>query len=97
VPLSPGHVEGNEIICKYHGLRYDRNGKCTCIPAHPNGTILPRLRLDMFSDQERYGLVWVRLVDEISVGGREPTETKSVICCRPQDLSCRKWLLQVSR
>jgi phenylpropionate dioxygenase-like ring-hydroxylating dioxygenase large terminal subunit len=63
VPLSLGHVEGNEIICKYHGLRYDRNGKCTCIPAHPDGTISPRLRLDMFSVQERYGLVWVRLVD----------------------------------
>jgi len=48
VPLSLGHVEGNEIICKYHGLRYDRNGKCTCIPAHPDGAISPRLRLDMF-------------------------------------------------
>ena len=63
VPLSLGHVDGDEIICKYHGLRYDRNGKCTCIPAHPNRTISPRLRLDMFSVQERYGLVWVRLVD----------------------------------
>jgi vanillate O-demethylase monooxygenase subunit len=63
VPLSMGHVEGDEIICKYHGLRYDRTGKCTCIPAHPNGAISPRLRLDMYTAQERYGLVWVRLVD----------------------------------
>jgi vanillate O-demethylase monooxygenase subunit len=63
MPLSLGHVEGDKIICKYHGLRYDRNGKCTCIPAHPNQTISPRLRLDMFSVQERYGMVWVRLVD----------------------------------
>src|SRR3981189_2107684 len=44
VPLSLGHVDGDEIICKYHGLRYDRNGKCTCIPAHPNRTISPRRR-----------------------------------------------------
>jgi phenylpropionate dioxygenase-like ring-hydroxylating dioxygenase large terminal subunit len=63
VPLSMGTVEGDEIICKYHGLRYDRNGRCTCIPAHPNGTISPRLRLDMYSVEERYGLVWVRLVN----------------------------------
>ena len=35
VPLSMGHVEGDEIICKYHGLRYDREGRCVCIPAHP--------------------------------------------------------------
>lgn len=64
VPLSLGHIEGDEIICKYHGLRYDREGRCTCIPAHPNGTISPRLRLQMFHVQERYGLVWVRLVDD---------------------------------
>ncbi|MGD0730871.1 MAG: aromatic ring-hydroxylating dioxygenase subunit alpha [Terracidiphilus sp.] len=63
VPLSMGHVEGDEIICRYHGLRYDTQGRCTCIPAHPNGAISPRLRLDIYQAQERYGLVWVRLVD----------------------------------
>jgi phenylpropionate dioxygenase-like ring-hydroxylating dioxygenase large terminal subunit len=63
VPLSLGHVEGDEIICKYHGLRYDREGRCVCIPAHPGGAISPRLRLDMFQAQERFGLVWVRLLD----------------------------------
>jgi vanillate O-demethylase monooxygenase subunit len=63
VPMSLGHVEGDEIICKYHGLRYDREGRCVCIPAHPGGAISPKLRLDMYQAQERYGLVWVRLVD----------------------------------
>ena len=63
VPLSLGHVEGDEIICRYHGLRYDREGRCVCIPAHPGGPISPRLHLDMYQSQERYGLVWVRLID----------------------------------
>ena len=63
VPLSLGHVEGDEIICKYHGLRYDRTGQCTCIPAHPGGAISPRLRLQMFQVQERYGLAWVKLLN----------------------------------
>jgi phenylpropionate dioxygenase-like ring-hydroxylating dioxygenase large terminal subunit len=63
VPLSLGHVEGDEIICRYHGLRYDRTGQCVCIPAHPGGAISPRLHLDMYQAQEHYGLVWVRLVD----------------------------------
>ena len=40
---------------------------------------------------------WADLQMLIFVGGRERTETKSVICCRPQDSSCGKWLLQVSR
>jgi phenylpropionate dioxygenase-like ring-hydroxylating dioxygenase large terminal subunit len=34
-----------------------------CIPAHPDRPISPRLHLDMYQAQERYGLVWVRLVD----------------------------------
>ena len=63
VPLSLGHVEGDEIVCRYHGLRYDRAGRCTCIPAHPGGTISPRLQLDMYPALERYGLIWVRLLD----------------------------------
>jgi len=64
VPLSLGHVEGDEIICKYHGLRYDSEGRCTCIPAHPGGAISPFLRLQKYASQERYGLIWVRLVDD---------------------------------
>ena len=64
VPLSLGHVEGDEIICRYHGLRYGPDGKCTCIPAHPGGQISPRLHLQMFSAQERYGLIWLRLIDD---------------------------------
>jgi len=64
VPLSLGHVEGDEIICKYHGLRYAPDGRCVCIPAHPKGAISPRLRLQVFQAQERYGLVWVRMVDD---------------------------------
>lgn len=63
-PLSLGHVEGDEIICKYHGLRYDPTGRCTCIPAHPGGAISPRLRLHTFPVQEAFGLVWIRLVDD---------------------------------
>ena len=64
VPLSLGYVEGDEIVCRYHGLRYAPDGRCVCIPAHPNGAISPRLRLQVFQAQERYGLVWVRMVDD---------------------------------
>jgi phenylpropionate dioxygenase-like ring-hydroxylating dioxygenase large terminal subunit len=62
-PLSMGRVDGDEIVCGYHGLRYDREGRCTRIPAHPGGAISPRLRLTVFPVLERYGLVWVKLVD----------------------------------
>lgn len=35
VPLSKGWVEGEEIVCPYHGLRYNTDGKCGKIPAQP--------------------------------------------------------------
>ncbi len=63
VPLSLGWVENDELICKYHGIRYDRHGQCVCIPAQPQATISARLKLVTYSVMERYGLVWVRLVD----------------------------------
>lgn len=62
-PLSLGTVEGDEIICKYHGLHYNASGQCTCIPAHPGGAISPRLRLHMLRAREAFGLVWVQLVE----------------------------------
>lgn len=63
-PMSLGHVEGDEIVCKYHGLRYDQDGRCTCIPAHPGGAISPRLHLHMLRAQEALGLIWVQLVED---------------------------------
>ncbi|MEG4342448.1 aromatic ring-hydroxylating dioxygenase subunit alpha [Microcoleus sp. A003_D6] len=66
-PLSLGWVENDELQCKYHGIRYDKSGQCTCIPAQPDAAIPARLKLTTYSVTERYGLVWVRLVDNGSV------------------------------
>ena len=64
VPLSMGFIEGDNLVCAYHGLRYDSAGRCVCIPAHPGAAIPPKLRLQSYPVQEKYGLVWVRLVDD---------------------------------
>jgi len=64
VPLSMGFIDGENLVCAYHGFRYDGEGKCVCIPAHPGAAIPPKLRLQTYPVQERYGLVWVRLVDD---------------------------------
>jgi phenylpropionate dioxygenase-like ring-hydroxylating dioxygenase large terminal subunit len=61
-PISLGWIERDEIVCKYHGLRYGPDGACTCVPSHP-GANLSRLKLNLYPCCERYGLVWVRLVD----------------------------------
>ena len=61
LPLSLGWVEGEAIICAYHGLRYGPDGQCRKIPAHPDAVPSPKLKVAMFPVVERYGLVWTQL------------------------------------
>ncbi|WP_211441268.1 aromatic ring-hydroxylating dioxygenase subunit alpha [Collimonas humicola] len=61
VPLSLGWVEGENIVCPYHGLRYGPDGKCRHIPSQPDGHISERLKICMYPAQERYGLIWTSL------------------------------------
>ncbi|WP_239021217.1 aromatic ring-hydroxylating oxygenase subunit alpha [Novacetimonas hansenii] len=64
VPLSKGWVEGDEIICPYHGLRYGTDGRCNRIPAQPNVVPGDRFRATMFPTVVQYGLVWTCLDSE---------------------------------
>ncbi|MEK4329357.1 aromatic ring-hydroxylating dioxygenase subunit alpha [Paenibacillus sp. FSL R7-0297] len=60
-PLSKGWVENGEIVCPYHGFRYNCEGKCTAVPAHPSSKISPKLKLIVYPAVERYGLIWTCL------------------------------------
>lgn len=64
VSLSRGWLEGEDLVCPYHGLRYGPRGHCVSIPSHPEATISARLKLPTYAVQERYGLVWVRLLED---------------------------------
>ncbi|MBA1194429.1 MAG: aromatic ring-hydroxylating dioxygenase subunit alpha [Pseudomonas sp.] len=60
--LSLGCVKQGEIECPYHGWRYNAQGQCTRVPAHPerSGPASHRL-VYRHHAQERYGYVWVSL------------------------------------
>jgi vanillate O-demethylase monooxygenase subunit len=61
-PLSLGWVEGDRIVCAYHGWNYDRCGVCVRIPAiAPDRPIPAKARVPAFQCTEKYGLVWVCL------------------------------------
>src|SRR5712664_2204431 len=32
LPLSMGRVEGNNLVCTYHGMTFDGGGKCVRMP-----------------------------------------------------------------
>lgn len=64
VPLSMGWMEGDELVCKYHGFHYGPNGHCVNIPAHPGAAIPPKLCLQTYPNVEKYGLIWTCLDPE---------------------------------
>lgn len=64
VPLSIGWVEGEEIVCRYHGLRFGPDGRCRAIPSQPDAVPTERMRIAVFPVQERFGLIWTSLDPE---------------------------------
>jgi len=61
-PLSLGWMEGDRIVCAYHGWNYNSGGVCTRIPAiSPDRPIPEKARVPAYQCEERYGLIWVCL------------------------------------
>jgi vanillate O-demethylase monooxygenase subunit len=60
--LSLGRVADGELVCPYHGWRFDTAGRCTLIPQLDDPRRVPaRAALSAYRCQERLGLVWVAL------------------------------------
>lgn len=63
--LTRGWMEEGHLVCAYHGLKYNGEGKCTRIPAAgPDVKIPEKLCLKTYQAEEHYGLVWVCLKDK---------------------------------
>lgn len=61
-PLSLGWIDGEDLVCAYHGWSYAKNGACTRIPSlRPGRPIPPKAKVDAFQAVEKDGLVWVAL------------------------------------
>jgi nitrite reductase/ring-hydroxylating ferredoxin subunit len=57
--LSRGRVHKGCLECPYHGLRFEAEGACVAVPAHPKSPIPPALHLSTLPVREAHGLVWV--------------------------------------
>jgi phenylpropionate dioxygenase-like ring-hydroxylating dioxygenase large terminal subunit len=56
-PLSMGRIEGDDIRCMYHGMKFDPAGKCIQIPGQD--MIPPKLGVRSYPVVERYDLIWI--------------------------------------
>ncbi len=59
VKLSIGEVSGCDLICEYHGWRYDNSGQLVHIPDTFARSEPPRVSIRSYPVQVRYGLVWL--------------------------------------
>ncbi len=57
-PLSMGALEDGQIVCPYHGLKFDSTGACTRMPSQE--TIGPNVKVRAYPvlEQHRFVLVW---------------------------------------
>ncbi|TFE23538.1 aromatic ring-hydroxylating oxygenase subunit alpha [Cohnella luojiensis] len=62
VPLSLGKVENDELVCAYHGWRYNGCGNCVRIPSLPADRAIPdKAKASAYACFEQHGLVWICL------------------------------------
>jgi renierapurpurin 18,18'-hydroxylase len=59
VELHLGEVQGDRLVCPYHGWEFDRSGQCVHIPYFPPDQKLPCAIAPSYPAQERYGIIWV--------------------------------------
>lgn len=57
LPLSLGHLKGDDVMCGYHGLVFNSAGRCTYMPAQK--TINPSACVRCYPVAERHRLVWL--------------------------------------
>lgn len=61
--LSHGFVRGELLSCIYHGWRYDGEGICRKIPAHPDLEPPTTIRVPSWRCEEAGGVIWVAAAD----------------------------------
>lgn len=57
VPLSIGHLDGGIVRCGYHGMEFDKTGKCVAVPAQsriPGGATVRT-----YPVVDRHNLIWI--------------------------------------
>lgn len=62
-PLSLGRCERDVLHCAYHGLSFDRSGRCVGIPGQAH--IPTGLRVPAWPVVERYGWLWIWMGDPL--------------------------------
>ena len=62
LPLSKGRIEGDRVVCGYHGLTFDETGRCVAAPTQESA--IPKSALvESYPTVDRYGFLWIWMGD----------------------------------
>ncbi len=56
-PLALGRLDGDRIVCGYHGIVFDREGACCAVPGNQRAP--EAMNLHVYPVVERGGLIWL--------------------------------------
>lgn len=73
-PLHRGIIASNTITCPYHGLVFDRSGRCIHNP-HGDGELPKNADLRVYPVLEQQGVVWVWMGDPGKAGATSLVDT----------------------
>jgi phenylpropionate dioxygenase-like ring-hydroxylating dioxygenase large terminal subunit len=72
-PLSDGHVDGERLVCGYHGCAYVADGRCVHVPTQPG--VPPGMSVQTFPTLEEPPFVWIWLGPPAAAAGSRPPRT----------------------
>lgn len=61
LPLSLGRLDGDELVCGYHGLVFNANGRCVGMPSQE--TLNPSACVRSYPVVERHRFIWIWMGD----------------------------------
>lgn len=61
LPLSKGHLVGDQVVCGYHGLVFNPQGRCTKMPSQE--TLNPSACVRTYAVVERHRFAWIWMGD----------------------------------
>ena len=85
MPLGAGYLEGDTLVCRYHGIGYGADGKCNRIPTQ--GRPSPAFNLKTFPLAERWKWLWIWMGDPALADEALIPDHDAIDLGRPEHLS----------
>jgi vanillate O-demethylase monooxygenase subunit len=94
-PLSESRLDGDTIVCGYHGFTYDQSGTCVFVPGQKRIPRTARVRAYDVVEQDSFVWVWIGDGDPVGSPPRAPwlADPAYTTVCGMEPLAARYELL----